>query len=56
MRAERVFPWRGVIEIFGKLFNIMKKVSRAKAQRRKALPRLEGFSLRLCAFAREILC
>jgi hypothetical protein len=29
------------------------KNSRAKAQRRKALPRFEGLSLRLCAFARE---
>src|SRR6185369_501621 len=28
--------------------------SRAKAQRRKALPRFRRFSLRLCAFAREI--
>jgi sugar phosphate isomerase/epimerase len=30
-----------------------RKNSRAKAQRRKALPRQSGFSLRLCAFARE---
>ena len=29
--------------------------SRAKAQRRKALPRFRRFSLRLCAFAREII-
>src|SRR6185503_12809998 len=29
-------------------------ISRAKAQRRKALPRFRRFSLRLCAFAREI--
>jgi hypothetical protein len=29
------------------------KISHAKAQRRKALPRFLGFSLRLCAFAWE---
>jgi hypothetical protein len=29
-------------------------ISHAKAQRRKALPRFSRFSLRLCAFAREI--
>ena len=31
------------------------EISRAKAQRREALPRFLRFSLRLCAFAREIV-
>jgi hypothetical protein len=51
---KRALKVRNSVAIIALLQTCAEEISPAKAQRRNALPRFYGFSLRLCAFAGEI--